>query len=156
MIRRDTRVISEHMPVCLSPRFTNSSSRISRYLPTSRLASVVMSLAYGHKEPVHYQDPEIQAIELDGHRIGLTLRPGAWKVESLPFLQYVPGYMSTLTQWHKEELELFMGGCIHPFKGRRAILMRKGRDGHGRVGQMISAREKLVRLKPVHVSLDSK
>lgn len=40
-------------------------------------------------------------------RLGNALRPGSYKVESLPWLRYVPGYLDVPKQWHKEELELF-------------------------------------------------
>jgi hypothetical protein len=33
--------------------------------------------------------------------------PGAWLVDLYPILQYVPGYLNQLKQWHEEELQLF-------------------------------------------------
>jgi cytochrome P450 len=69
-------------------------------------ASVVMSLAYG-KAPKAYEDPEIQAVNRCLTLLGITLRPGVWKVDIYPFLRYIPGYLKELQDGHKEELGLF-------------------------------------------------
>jgi len=49
-------------------------------------AAVVMALAYG-KAPTSYEDPEVQAVNRCLTRLGLTMRPGAWKVDTYPFLK---------------------------------------------------------------------
>ncbi|KAF9058911.1 cytochrome P450 [Rhodocollybia butyracea] len=79
-------------------------------------AAVVMSLAYG-KVPQRYEDPDIQAVNRCLSRIGHAMRPGAWKVDVVPLLKYLPGHMSQLKVWHKEELELF-GGKIDEVKAK--------------------------------------
>ncbi|KAF5357347.1 hypothetical protein D9758_005923 [Tetrapyrgos nigripes] len=71
-------------------------------------AAVVMALAYG-KIPESYEDPEVQAVNRCLTRLGLTMRPGAWKVDTYPFLRYLPGYLEELRDGHREELGLFKG-----------------------------------------------
>ncbi|KAK0469016.1 cytochrome P450 [Desarmillaria tabescens] len=67
-------------------------------------ASVVITLTYGKPSTTSYSDPLVQKILLFAHRFGTVVRPGAYWVDSAPILQYVPGYLSQLRQWHKEEL----------------------------------------------------
>ncbi|THV05169.1 cytochrome P450 [Dendrothele bispora CBS 962.96] len=69
-------------------------------------AAVVMALAYG-KVPQSYEDPEVQAVNRCLTRLGFTMRPGAWKVDTYPFLKYIPGYLKELKDGHQEELNLF-------------------------------------------------
>ncbi|KAJ3934183.1 MAG: cytochrome P450 [Lentinula lateritia] len=69
-------------------------------------AAVVMALAYG-KVPHSYEDPEVQAVNRCLTRLGYAMRPGAWKVDVLPFLKYIPGYLNELKVGHEEELGLF-------------------------------------------------
>lgn len=40
-------------------------------------------------------------------RLGGALRPGTWLVDYIPALRYMPGYLDTLTAWHKSELQLY-------------------------------------------------
>ncbi|KAK0451911.1 cytochrome P450 [Armillaria borealis] len=67
-------------------------------------ASVVITLTYGKPSTTSYSDPLVQKILLFAHRFGTVVRPGAYWVDSVPILQYVPGYLSQLRKWHKEEL----------------------------------------------------
>ncbi|TRM58193.1 cytochrome P450 [Schizophyllum amplum] len=69
-------------------------------------AAVVMVLAYG-KVPKSYDDPEVQAVNRCLTRLGVSLRPGVWKVDIYPWLKYVPGYLRWLQEGHQEELDLF-------------------------------------------------
>ncbi|KAK0201132.1 cytochrome P450 [Desarmillaria ectypa] len=69
-------------------------------------AAVVMALAYG-KVPPSYEDPEVQSVNRCLTRLGLTMRTGAWKVDILPLLKFVPGYLKQLKDGHAEELGLF-------------------------------------------------
>ena len=46
-----------------------------------------MALAYG-KIPDSYEDPEVQAVNRCLTRLGYTMRPNAWKVDTFPFLRY--------------------------------------------------------------------
>lgn len=45
-----------------------------------------MALAYG-KNPKSYEDPEVMAVNRCLTRLGVTLRPGVWKVDVYPFLR---------------------------------------------------------------------
>ncbi|KAF9069856.1 cytochrome P450 [Rhodocollybia butyracea] len=69
-------------------------------------AAVVMALAYG-KVPQGCEDPEVQAVNRCLTRLGYAMRPGAWKVDVLPFLKFIPGYLNELKLGHQEELGLF-------------------------------------------------
>ncbi|KAF8060686.1 cytochrome P450 [Lyophyllum atratum] len=69
-------------------------------------ASVVMAIAYG-KSPGAHDDPDVIAVNRCLVRLGITLRPGVWKVDVYPFLRYIPGYLDELKEGHKEELALF-------------------------------------------------
>ena len=60
-----------------------STSLLRRYS-----ASVVMNLAYG-KNPKSYDDPDVIAVNRCLTRLGVTLRPGTWKVDIYPFLRHV-------------------------------------------------------------------
>lgn len=71
-------------------------------------ASVIISLTYGKITPTSYSDPEVQEINRYLARLGTALRPGAYLVDSFPILRYLPGYLSKLKRYHREELSLFM------------------------------------------------
>lgn len=70
-------------------------------------ASVIMALTYGKVTPTSYSDPEVQEVNKCVARLGRALRPGACLVDSYPILRFVPGYLSALQQYHREELTLF-------------------------------------------------
>lgn len=72
-------------------------------------ASVIMSVTYGKTTPTSYSDPEVQQINKGTARLGDTLRPGAYLIESYPWLRYVPGMTSKLEMWHEEEINLYRG-----------------------------------------------
>jgi hypothetical protein len=40
-------------------------------------------------------------------RLGETILPGAWLVDTYPVLRFVPGYLGRLRRWHLIELGLF-------------------------------------------------
>ncbi|KAJ6534454.1 cytochrome P450 [Mycena vulgaris] len=71
-------------------------------------ASVVLTTTYG-KMATSYQDPLIGAINRCLMVLNLVMRPGVWRVDSFPFLRYIPGYLRPLRDAHKEELNLFRG-----------------------------------------------
>lgn len=68
-----------------------------------------MSITYGKITPTSYSDPEIQTVHHCLKRLGQTIRPGAYLVDSFPILRYIPGYLTELKKWHQEELALFQG-----------------------------------------------
>ncbi|KAG1840951.1 cytochrome P450 [Suillus tomentosus] len=70
-------------------------------------ASVVMSFTYGKITPTSYTDPEVVAVNKVLARFGQAMTPGAYLVDTYPILRFVPGYLSQLKAWHKEELALY-------------------------------------------------
>ena len=72
-------------------------------------ASVVMGITYGKVTPTSYSDPEVIAVNRCLKRFGQAVLPGAYLVDTYPVLQYVPGYLTQLKEWHQEELALFEG-----------------------------------------------
>ena len=74
---------------------------------SSYAATIVVNMAYGRQDKATYKDPDVAKIIQVSLRIGKILRPGAYLVESLPFLRYIPGYLKEPKIWHKEELQLF-------------------------------------------------
>lgn len=82
-----------------------------------------MALTYG-KMVKSFEDPEVQSVNRCLTRLGLAMRPGAWKVDVFPFLRsvqcqyrivesthvparFIPGYLRPLREGHTEELSLF-------------------------------------------------
>ncbi|KAG1894747.1 cytochrome P450 [Suillus fuscotomentosus] len=82
----------------------NHQSHAMRYA-----ASVVMSFTYGKITPTSYTDPEVVAVNKALARFGQALKPGAYLVDTYPILRFVPGYLSQLKAWHKEEHALYEG-----------------------------------------------
>ncbi|KAG1812011.1 cytochrome P450 [Suillus variegatus] len=70
-------------------------------------ASVVMSFTYGKITPTSYADPEVVAVNMTLARFSQAIQPGAYLVETYPILCFVPGYLSQLKAWHKEEHALY-------------------------------------------------
>ncbi|KAH7912664.1 cytochrome P450 [Hygrophoropsis aurantiaca] len=81
----------------------NHQMHVRRYA-----ASVVLSITYAHP-PTSLSSPLVRAVNLCLSRFGSTIRPGAWLVDTYPILQYVPGYLNQLKEWHQEEKALFDG-----------------------------------------------
>ncbi|TFK93081.1 cytochrome P450 [Polyporus arcularius HHB13444] len=70
-------------------------------------ASVIMTVTYGKTTPTSYSDPEVQRIGQGAARLGSALRPGAYLVDTYPFLRYIPGFTSELQRYHEEEKMLY-------------------------------------------------
>ena len=68
-----------------------------------------MGITYGKVTPTSYSDPEVIAVNRCLKRFGQAVLPGAYLVDTYPILQYVPGYLTRLKEWHQEELALFAG-----------------------------------------------
>lgn len=64
-------------------------------------------MAYGKSTPTYPTDTVVVQINECLTRLGKTLLPGTWAVESYPLLRYIPGYFRVLQNWHAEELALF-------------------------------------------------
>ena len=64
-------------------------------------------MAYGKQAPTSYSDPEVRKVNQCLARLGKTMVPGTYLVDSYPIMQYIPGYLSELQKYHEEELALF-------------------------------------------------
>ncbi|KAG1798560.1 cytochrome P450 [Suillus plorans] len=70
-------------------------------------ASVVMSFTYGKLTPTSYTDPEVVAVNETLAHFSQAMKPGAYLVDTYPILRFIPGYLSQLKVWHKEERALY-------------------------------------------------
>ena len=68
-----------------------------------------MAINYGKTTPTAYSDPEVVAVNLCLSRFGEAIRPGAYLVDTYPILRYIPGCLTQLRKWHREELALYEG-----------------------------------------------
>lgn len=66
-----------------------------------------MTVTYGKTTPTSYSDPEVKRIGQGAARLGSALRPGAYLVDTYPFLRYIPGFTSELQRFHEEEKGLY-------------------------------------------------
>ena len=66
-----------------------------------------MTITYGKRTPTSYYDPEVQEVNKCLGRLGKAVQPGYYMVDYYPWLRFLPGYTTTLKQYHKEELALF-------------------------------------------------
>ena len=66
-----------------------------------------MGITYGKTTPTSYSDPDVKQINKGIERIGYAMRPGAYLVDSYPFLKYIPGFATELRKYHQEEVTLF-------------------------------------------------
>jgi hypothetical protein len=64
-------------------------------------------VTYGKSTPTSYTDPEVIRIYKVLNHFELAMRPGAYLVDRVPLLRYLPGYGQQLTEWHNEELSLY-------------------------------------------------
>ncbi|OAX30774.1 cytochrome P450, partial [Rhizopogon vinicolor AM-OR11-026] len=69
--------------------------------------SIILRVAYGKSTPTAYTDPEIVCIQNVLDHFQIAMRPGAYLVDRVPLLRYLPGYGKQLYEWHREELQLF-------------------------------------------------
>jgi len=69
--------------------------------------SIILRVAYGKSTPTAYADPEIVRIHNVLDHFQIAMRPGAYLVDRVPLLRYLPGYGKQLYEWHQEELQLF-------------------------------------------------
>lgn len=66
-----------------------------------------MSITYGKTTPTSYSDPDVKQINLSATRVGDAVRPGAYLVDTYPFLKHIPFFTSELKRFHREELALY-------------------------------------------------
>ncbi|KAF8555883.1 cytochrome P450 [Imleria badia] len=70
-------------------------------------ASVILRVTYGKTSPTSNDDPEMMRIRQALTNFQIALRPGAYLVDRIPWLKYVPGYGRQLKAFHRYELALF-------------------------------------------------
>ncbi|KAG1727108.1 cytochrome P450 [Suillus lakei] len=61
-------------------------------------ATTMMKVAYGKNTPTSATDPEIRSVRQRFEKLHITLRPGAYLVDSIPWLKYLPWYGRDLRQ----------------------------------------------------------
>lgn len=71
--------------------------------------SVILRMTYGKSTPTANTDPEVVAMKLVVERFGIVMQPGAFLVDRIPILRYVPWYGRQLKAWFLEEHELVLG-----------------------------------------------
>ncbi|KAF8549254.1 cytochrome P450 [Imleria badia] len=70
-------------------------------------ASVVLRMVYGKSVPTSNDDPELSRIHQAARNFGRSMRPGAYLVDLLPFLKWIPGYGRELKEFYNFEMQLF-------------------------------------------------
>ncbi|KAG2121266.1 cytochrome P450 [Suillus clintonianus] len=70
-------------------------------------ASVILRVTYGKSAPTANADPEVIRIHKVLDHFQVVMRPGAYLVDRVPLLRYLPGYGKQLDKWHHEELDLY-------------------------------------------------
>lgn len=73
----------------------------------SYAAAVMLRVTYGMASPTSNDDPEVVRIRQVLGNFQTVMRPGAYLVERIPWLRYVPGYGRQLKEFHQFELALF-------------------------------------------------
>ncbi|KAG1908874.1 cytochrome P450 [Suillus fuscotomentosus] len=71
--------------------------------------SVILRMTYGKSRPTAYTDPEVVGMKIAAERFGIVMQPGAFLVDRIPILRYVPWYGRQLKAWFREEYELVLG-----------------------------------------------
>ncbi|EIW80005.1 cytochrome P450 [Coniophora puteana RWD-64-598 SS2] len=87
-------------------------------------ATVTLKITYGKTAPSSFDDPDIARIHQVIERFLSVLRPGAYLVDRLPWLQYIPGYAPELQRYRELELALF-----HEQIGKTRSALDAGVDG---------------------------
>jgi hypothetical protein len=66
-------------------------------------------MTYGKSTPTANTDPEVVGMKRVVERFGIVMQPGAFLVDRIPILRYVPWYGRQLKAWFREEYELVLG-----------------------------------------------
>ncbi|KAF8439310.1 cytochrome P450 [Boletus edulis BED1] len=70
-------------------------------------ASVTLRLTYGKSTPISNDDPEFARVHQAAKNFSHVMRPGAYLVDRIPLLKYVPGYGHDLEEYHIFERQLY-------------------------------------------------
>lgn len=68
---------------------------------------MILRLVYGKSAPTSNDDPEVARIHQVARNFDRAIRPGAYLVDLLPFLKWIPGYGRELKEYHNYEMQLF-------------------------------------------------
>ncbi|KAI0029546.1 cytochrome P450 [Vararia minispora EC-137] len=120
-LKKLRRALHSHLQSRVAPKYEETQAFNARQLIRDILedpdglfehtqryaASVILSVTYGKPSPSRKSDPDVTLLHQMLANLGQALRPGAWAVDQLPWLKYLPFYASTLREEHQQELELF-------------------------------------------------
>ncbi|KAF9233850.1 cytochrome P450 [Melanogaster broomeanus] len=70
-------------------------------------ASVALRLSYGKSTPISRNDPEVVRGYKVIENVKEVMRPGAYLVDQIPMLRYLPGYGKKINEYHQYEIRLF-------------------------------------------------
>lgn len=117
---RELRPLQEGIARSAALDILRDPSRFQDHIQ-SYAATLVVHMAYGRRGRAYYSDPEIREVVEGSKRLGITLRPGAFAIESYPWLRYFPGYLKStgVQKWADDELDLFVG-ALRDVKARLA------------------------------------
>ncbi|KAG1719654.1 cytochrome P450 [Suillus lakei] len=75
---------------------------------TTYAAATIMKITYGKTTPTAATDPEVREIHHLFESFRIALRPGAYLVDSIPWLKYLPWYCRDLKQQFERTRELYI------------------------------------------------
>lgn len=96
-------------------------------------AATSMKIAYGKTTPTNATDPEVKRVTEFADKFRAALHPGAYLVDSIPWLKYIPWYAQDLRDGCRESQKLFIeqlgrlkqelqgGGEVGPSVGRHLL-----------------------------------
>ncbi|KAI6022242.1 cytochrome P450, partial [Pisolithus microcarpus] len=70
-------------------------------------ASVILRVTYGKSTSTSNDDLEVIGVHTALGRFQQLMRPGAYLVDRVPILKYVPWYGREIEKWHRYEIKLF-------------------------------------------------
>jgi cytochrome P450 len=70
-------------------------------------ASVVLRMVYGKSAPTSSDDPELALIHQSGQNFLRSMRPGAYLVDVIPLLKWMPGYGRELKEFHNFDVQVY-------------------------------------------------
>ncbi|KIK42207.1 hypothetical protein CY34DRAFT_83942 [Suillus luteus UH-Slu-Lm8-n1] len=76
-------------------------------------AATILKIAYGKNTPTSATDPEVRDVRHLMKYFRIVLHPGAYLVESIPWLKYLPWYGQDLKQQFKKSRELYLNQLNH-------------------------------------------
>ncbi|KAG6329814.1 hypothetical protein ID866_9274 [Astraeus odoratus] len=69
-------------------------------------ADVIFRVTYGKDTPTSNDDPEVQRIHIANENFRHVMKPGAFLVDRIPILEYIPGYGKQLNELHQFDHEI--------------------------------------------------